>query len=307
MNVIVVCVVTLASAVPFAAPEEDVQEAHTEADIPGSGYSSDVGFGSLWVITGHRLDRISLTDNAITHVPIMGSQSGLGTVAIGEGAVWISDGHTILYKVDPQREQVVREIKIRGDLDGFARDWGLAAGEGAVWALTGAKELTRYSAESGAEEATIPLPSRSAGGVLVAFGSVWVSGAQNDELYRVDPTTNQIAKTIELGVRPRALAAGEGAVWVFNDGDGTIQRIDGKSGKLVATIKIDTAGVEELAVGGGFVWASTRLGTITQIDPHTNSVRAKFRSKMGELLAIRYGGKSLWISGSSVRRISPPP
>ena len=86
----------------------------------------------------------------------------------------------------------------------------------------------------------ISLPSRSSG-VIVAFGSVWVTGTGNDELYRVDPTT-QIAATIELRSDPRSLAEGEGSVWVFNEGDGTVQRIDGKRGNLVATIQTGVHG-----------------------------------------------------------------
>ena len=90
------------------------------------------------------------------------------------------------------------------------RATGIAAGEGAVWAITGAQAiaLKRYSAETGAEQASISLPSRGTG-VVVAFGSVWITGTGNDELYRVDPATNDIAATIELRSSPRMLVAGE--------------------------------------------------------------------------------------------------
>jgi hypothetical protein len=237
--------VALVIALAFAnsvvvAEEDDLREAHVQADISGSGHSSDVGFGSLWVVSGNVFDRIDLNNNAITHIPIGGFQNFYGGVAIGESAVWVSDGRTMLYKIDPQTDKVVKEIAV-ADFNGFDRPSGFGVGEGAVWALTGPKELRRYSAESGTEEALISLPSRSYS-VLVAFGSIWVSGTGGDELYRIDPTTNQIAATIELRAPPRALAAAEGAVWVLNEGDGTVQRIDGKSGKLLATITIDTPG-----------------------------------------------------------------
>src|SRR4029077_16227977 len=114
--------------------------------------------------------------------------------------------------------------------------YAIAVGEGAVWAIASNNELRRYSAENGTQEAAISLPSRSSG-VVVAYGSVWITGTANDDLYRIDPTTNQIASTIELRSNPRALAVGEGSVWIYNEGDGTLQRIDGKSGDLVATIE----------------------------------------------------------------------
>jgi len=194
---------------------------------------------------------------------------------------------------------------------------GLAAtsvGEGSVWAITGAQknQLRRYSTESGAEEAVVSLPSQSSG-LLVAFGSVWVTGTGNDELYRVDPISNQISATIELRSDPRPLAAGEGSIWVLN-GDGSVQRIDPKTGTVVGTIETGEVGKGTIVVGGGFIWAAVGLsayvegrgsGPVIQIDPRTNLIRRKFNVER-EYHYLSYGGGSLWISGALVRRIKPP-
>jgi virginiamycin B lyase len=298
-KVTVRAVVALVSINPVAVAEENAQAVHIEADIAGSCYSADVGFGSFWMMSGSFVDRVDLNDNSITRVPVRGLESHHSSAAIGEGAVWLLDGRTAIYKIDPQKEQVVKEV--RAELDEAA---GLGVGEGAVWVIPDGKKLTRYSATSGNEEATIPLPSRSSR-VLVAFGSVWVSGIGNDELYRIDPATNQIAATIELRDRPRALAAGEGSVWAFNEGDGTVQRIDGRSGKRVATIDTDTVGKANITVGGGFVGVGATIGTMVQIDPRTNSVRGKFKIMTGGF-AFRYGGNSLWICGEAAYRLTPP-
>jgi virginiamycin B lyase len=304
-KVTVAAVVTLVSINPVAVAEEIAQAVHIEADIPGSCYSADVGFGSFWMMSGGFLDRIDLNDNSIKRVPVKGLQSWHSSVAVGEGAVWLLDGRTMLYKIDPQKEQVLKEIRAGLDASG-SNAWGLGVGEGAVWVIPipDGKTLTRYSATSGTEEATIPLPSRSSA-VLVGFGSAWVSGTGNDELYRIDPSTNQIAATIELRDRPRALTAGEGTVWVFNEGDGTVQRIDGRSGKQVATIETDIAGRAAITVGGGFAWVNTQMGDIVQIDPRTNTVHGKFKGAP-DALAINYVGNSLWICGGSTYRLKPP-
>ena len=161
----------------------------------------------------------------------------------------------------------------------------IGVGEGAVWVIVGAgkNELKRYSAETGAEEATISsavLPVRT---VLVAFGSVWVTGTANEELYRIDPATNQVSATIDLHARPRSLASGEGSVWVFNSGDGTVDRIDGKTGKVLATIETGEAARDAVDVGGGFVWVDTPLAPLIKIDPATHSVRGKFGLETGGL------------------------
>src|SRR5262249_1873713 len=132
----------------------------------------------------------------------------------------------------------------------------IGVGEGAVWAITGSgyeQVLRRSSSQTGAEQATIPLPSPSSG-VVVDFGSVWVAGAGNEALCRFDRTTNKVTATIDLRFRPFALASGEGSVWVRQVG-GTVQRIDGNSVKLLATIATEATGqYGGIVVGGGFVW-----------------------------------------------------
>ena len=132
-------------------------------------------------------------------------------MAVGEGAVWVPDtDRSMIYKIDPKTNQVAKEIPIDvlGAV-GIPGRSGIAVGEGAVWAITSNNELRRYSAEGGAQEAAVSLPSHSSG-VIVAFGSVWITGTGNDELYRVDPTTNQIAATIDLHSNPRVPGRGGG-------------------------------------------------------------------------------------------------
>jgi streptogramin lyase len=162
--------------------------------------------------------------------------------------------------------------------------------------------------QSGAEQATIPLPSPISGGVVVDFGSVWVAGAGSEELYRIDPSDNKIIATIELQSRPYALASGQGSLWV-RQSDGRVQRIDGNSSQVLATIATEAAEqFGEIVVGGGFVWINSKTVPLLQIDPQTNSQRSKFGAPPGAFIGytIGYGGGSLWLGGSAVFRIKPP-
>ncbi len=275
-NVIVVAVAMLASFLPFTVAEEAAPAVHVETDLARSCYAAHAGFGSWWMLDGNEFYRVDFRDNSVRRVAVKGLQSWHGTVTVGNGAVWIGDTRTTVYEIDPRKEQVVQEVRVELDQSSSAY-WSLAADEGAVWVLVGNEKLGRYSATSGAEEAVIRLPSNSSR-VLVAFGSVWVTGTGNDELYRIDPTTNQIVATIELRARPTLLAAGEGAIWVFNERDGTVQRIDGKNGKQLATIETEAVGQAQMTVGGGFVWVLTVTGTLIQVDPHTNFGSAQIES-----------------------------
>jgi streptogramin lyase len=216
-------------------------------------------------------------------------------------------GQTI-YKVDPKTNLVVMTIPADFPVD-YTAAGEIGVGEGSVWAITGPRSdqiLRRYSAQTGAEQATIPLPSPSARGVVFDFGSIWIAGRGDENLYRIDPASNQIVSTIELHSRPVTLASGEGSVWV-REVDGTVQRIDGSSGKLLATIATDTSGnYGDIVVGGGFVWINSTTAPLVQIDPRTNSQRASFDSPPEAGYRMTYGGGSLWLGGVGVFRIKPP-
>lgn len=303
-NVAVIAGVILASFFSSTTAEEANPAVHVEADIAKSCYSARTGFGSIWLSSGDELDRVEFHDNSVRRIPVKGLQAWHSSVAVGEDAVWLGDAIATIYKIDPNSEQVIKEIRVNLDqpLTAF---WNLAAGEGSVWVTVGNRKLGRYSATSGAEEAIISLPSNSQR-VLVAFGFVWVSGTQNDELYRVDPVSNQIVATIELRSRPRALASEGGAVWAFNEGDGTVQRIDGKTGEQIATVATGAVGLADMTVGGGFIWVGTAGRELIKIDPRSNAVRGKFKPAPGDYMAIGYGGNSLWMCGSASYRITPP-
>jgi hypothetical protein len=168
-----------------ADAEETAREVHIDATLPRYGNFLEEGFDSLWIVSNGKLARIDFGDNSITDIPIDGSIGsgpfGRG-MAVGEGAVWVPDvDRKVVYKIGPQTKRVVQRIP--ADMVGAGGSIG--AGEGAIWVITGAgsNELTRYSTETGAEEAKISLPSRS-WAALVAFGAVWVTGTGNDELYR---------------------------------------------------------------------------------------------------------------------------
>ena len=290
-----------------AETRADTTEITIEATIDRGGDFVGFGFGSLWMMSGRNLIQIEASDNSVTDTPIEGVAGSFRGIAIGEGAVWIPNvGSMTIFKFDPDAKRVT--LKIAADLWGSEGSIGI--GEGSVWAVVGAesKVLARYDAETGAETATIELPSESSG-VVVDFGSVWVAGTGKGELYRIDPETNKIVAIIPVKSQPRFLSSGEGSVWVLSQGEGTVERIDGRNGGLLATIAAGAKGEGgDITVGGGYVWVTTMLVPIIKIDPQTNALAGQFRRPRGVYLgdAIRFGDGSLWISGSSVSRIVPP-
>ena len=119
----------VASFFSITLAEEANPAVHVEADIVNSCYSARTGFGSLWMSSGDELHRVDFHDNSVRRVPVKGLQAWHSSVTVGEDAVWLGDARATIYKVDPQTEQVIKEIRV--DLDqSLTAFWNLAAGEG---------------------------------------------------------------------------------------------------------------------------------------------------------------------------------
>ena len=301
----------------LAAEELPATSLIMQTEIPRGGDFMGFGFGSLWMmarsadpaLSGGPLVRVDAADNSILAIEL-GSYGRYRAMAVGEGAVWVpATSRDLILKIDPGANKLVQEIPAQM----VASEGSIGAGEGGVWVVTAAESsptkdtvLTRYNSQTGAVEANIPLPSGSAG-IVVDFGSVWVTGSENGELYRIDPKSNAIVSTTRLHDKPRFIASGEGSIWVLNQGDGTVQRIDGRSGEVLATIEtIGRLDGGDIVCGGGYVWISVPGTPVAQIDPRTNTLIRRFTGSgpMGD--AIRYGAGSLWVSGKAIHRIRPP-
>jgi YVTN family beta-propeller protein len=76
-------------------------------------------------------------------------------------------------------------------------------------------------------------------------------------VWRVDPATNSLKRSIAVGNHPTGVAVGAGSVWVANEGGGTVSRIDPSANKVVATIRLAHS-PGAVAVGYGRVWVSVR-------------------------------------------------
>ena len=139
----------------------------------------------------------------------------------------------------------------------------------------------------------------SGGGTIVEPNSVAV----------IDTESNRVVGSVHnIGIRPSAVAVGEGAVWVGNVDDRTLSDIDPATRTVRRNIPLD-ATPTGLTTGAGAVWiANGILGTVSRLDPGVNSVvetiPVTFRSTAG---SVAFGEGGVWAAfgSSEIGRIDP--
>ena len=137
---------------------------------------------------------------------------------------------------------------------------------------------------------------------------VWVSNSPKNTVHRLDPKTNNVLATIEVGKHPcSGLAVGFGSLWVPNCGDKQGDKVVGKSlmrvslkdGKVEATLPFEVPQSEGgLATGAGSVWVMTDPnGTLTRIDPATNKAVAEISVAPGSY-AVAFADDTVWVTST---------
>jgi virginiamycin B lyase len=194
-----------------------------------------VGAGAVWVSsrsdgTVVRID--PATDRVVATIPV---GQAPGAVTVAGGVVWVALGENAgLGRIDPASNQSTI-VPIARCCDGE-----LAAGEGALWvANRGDASLVRVDPATGRVAARIPLPrttDQRPYQVAVGDGAVWVTSASPSSaaanlLWRVDPESNRVTGTLDLGPTsaggiPNSVTAGNRAVWVGGTTKGSIARLE---------------------------------------------------------------------------------
>jgi YVTN family beta-propeller protein len=147
------------------------------------------------------------------------------------------------------------------------------------------------------------------GGVLALLAAAGVAGAalllRNEPAAVVAPPnsaavidvdTNQVERTIPVGLRPGPVAAGAGFVWVGNLDDKSLTRIDPATNEHLP-IRLE-ATPDAVTVGGGAVWVvNGPLSTLYRVDPGSEIVSEPIR--LGQR-SSRYLGAGVDVGEGSV-------
>ena len=128
----------------------------------------------------------------------------------------------------------------------------------------------------------------------------------------IDPANNEIVDQVQVGIRPKAIAAGDGAVWVGNLDERSLTKIDARKRTPLGTFPLDNQTPTGITVGAGSVWvAHGALGKLSQVDEQFGQV-AETIDVAGEALgtsngAVTVGEGSVWAvyGDSTLARVNP--
>jgi hypothetical protein len=231
------------------------------------------GFGSLWITTEGTLLRVDPRSGAVVAV-IRGPRLFGPAVATSANAVWVGGADIYpaglgektlmrwLYKVDPSRNAVVRQVYLRSttalDLVGDGGSvW--VSGWGAVVNVSSSGRVVFEQRFAGAGWSI----GRSPGAVWVSepfFGSRSSAQTPARRLLRVATSGPQQVTVVKLADRPGDLSVSGDDVWVgpFVGTAGALTRVEGSQASLTPT-KVRAGGVPTRleAVPGG-VWVVQR-------------------------------------------------
>lgn len=145
-------------------------------------------------------------------------------------------------------------------------------------------------------------------GVLVAFGSAWVTDAAEARLFRISLADDEVVASYPLDDKPCELTAADGSLWVTTQ-SGRVDRVDPATGRVLDRVKVGSASYETLPAFGS-LWTSNRNdGTLSQIDPATGrSTSHRLESSVPGGLVAADG--YLWVGNdaagsTTIRRVDP--
>ncbi|MDQ3723822.1 MAG: hypothetical protein M3376_12355, partial [Actinomycetota bacterium] len=208
-----------------ASSRRRVAGGSVEVARPGRNIAVVTGARAVWVGVRNDRDDDRSPESVVRIDPSARTQQasevarGVQDLAVGEGAVWITNRFS----------STVTRISVRTGRQATIavgpEPKGIAVGEGAVWvAASGGDEVTRINPRT-LRTRSIRLgaiPDR----VTVGGGSVWVTAKEAGRLIRIDPRKRQVLERIDTGPRPYALDITRGrAVWLTLLDDNGLQRV----------------------------------------------------------------------------------
>jgi virginiamycin B lyase len=180
-------------------------------------------------------------------------------VLVTSAAVWIANtrGGSV-ERIDPKTNTIVATITL-GPTGPSGPNW-LARGFGSIWAgVPNTASVFRINEKTNAIEATIPIlgPASPCGGLAATSTAVWITSCDGSSLVtQIDPATNTVVGTIDLGGKGYTFAVVADRPWI-SPTEGQIVRLDPVShavDRVIAPGPGFASGGGDVVVAAGSLW-----------------------------------------------------
>jgi dipeptidyl aminopeptidase/acylaminoacyl peptidase len=199
---------------------------------------------------------------------------------------------------------------------------GVVVDDGAVWvvaqhAAAQGGEILRLDAATGDIDARINLPTTpgwefGGAGITAGLDNIWVAAVGLDQhtgtvVYRIDPATNTLAETIDVGAGAAAdVWVDDTGIWVlsFADTAGSLvlYHLEQTTYVVLSSTVIPANWGNTVVGAGGWIWVlgntddsdGAPAGTLFRIDPATGEVVERFDPAGGESFYLTVSANRLW-------------
>jgi DNA-binding beta-propeller fold protein YncE len=239
---------------------------------PIRGLAAGSGGGVIWVSVANSAAGLVRIDAASARVVATVPVAGVGPAAVSDegsaAGVWVvcCGGETFLgpsrlVRVDPATNRVVAQVLLDGLPD------AVGVGPSGVWVRGAAGPVWRIDPASNRVVAKVTVPhglSGTRGSVLVGHDAVWVSDPASRTVVRIDPRSNRVVGSSEVGGSPLAATA-DGTVVAASGGRVLGLRHGTVNGAQVKGLNGDYA--TALAVVADTIWVA-ETDTLFHLDRH---------------------------------------
>jgi len=137
-------------------------------------------------------------------------------------------------------------------------------------------------------------------GLAIGEGAVWAIGdALDRRLFKIDPRSGRVLAIIPLPIAPQRIAAGEGAIWITDAIHDVLVKLDPANGRVLRRIAV-SGGADGVAVGAGGVWVATGIaGQVVHIDPTSGRIVGRIDVGPG-LREIAAGPHDIWVTRDAI-------
>lgn len=273
---------------------------------------------AVWVynVSTGTVTHIDPASNAIVATISIGAACDqcAGSIAIGDGAIWVDNTNDRVTRIDPHTNKVVATIDARSL--GQSSTW-LSVTPGAVWVGDYYGGMVSRIDPQTNKMVAVDALSGEPGPLTMSYGagSLWLCNYHlATGLIRLDPTTLQVQAQIDVsqsqGFGCAMAVAQDQAIWVVAKGpEGSpvlIERVDPTTNRVSAAATPPAQGDGSVIADAHGVWYfDTQLG-LFRLDPQTCKVVAQLAMTDGAG-GPALGAGSVWVASTTgiLSRITP--